>query len=650
MVYTLGPQPSALLPMGFLKLTSLWLLALIPPLVVLYFLKLKRQKLAVPSLVLWKQVLNDNRVNSPFQRFKRNILLWLQLALLLLLILAAMEPFLRGGPSASDRLPILIDRSASMAAVDDKGKSRLDLAKEAAKKLITGMNPDEEVALIAFGKSAKQLADFTSNKRVLLNALDEIAIEDTPSDVTDALRMADAMARSTAFTRVLMISDGNFPEKIDFELPFKLDYQRLPAAGGNMGITALNARRIPGSGDGGSPGAGGGWMVFVNVQATEDAKGAATVELVQDGVVRGTERIAPIPGAGQRVIFNLATDRHTSIEVRLRPDGFDSLSSDNTAYLELSPPRPLYVYVPKSLGAYRSALKAVGDIQLDPPEAGGEASRDEYDLIVTDKAEDAGLPKDTTYRTALHVGHVPTELATLITTKQESTAVIDWRRTHPLLEHVELSEVVLLDQARRTEGTKEEDLENLHYEVIAHGRHGPLILQKREGQRMSYILLFHTDRSTLPYRVGFPIMLSNLVRQSMQDAGLLEVAGDRTGVLPPLLLTAGGSFDVEGPAEFKRKEKADDRGMLSGVPAPRVGQYVVKSGGTERKLGVSLLSSGETLLQSVEKITFAEGAVAATTAPAETNRSLWWLFALLALGFLVVEWWFFQRKPGGFTR
>ena len=631
--------------MGFLKLTSLWLLALIPPLVVLYFLKLKRQKLAVPSLVLWKQVLNDNRVNSPFQRFKRNILLWLQLALLLLLILAAMEPYLRGGPSASDRLPILIDRSASMAAVDDKGKSRLDLAKEAAKKLITGMNPDEEVALIAFGKSAQQLADFTSNKRVLLAALDEITIEDTPSDVTDALRMADAMARSTQFTRVLMISDGNFPQKIDFELPFKLDYQKLPAAGANMAITALNARRIPGAGDGSA----GGWMVFINVQATDDAKGAATVEFVQDGVTRGTKRIVPIPGSGERVIFNLATDRHTSIEVRLQPDGFDSLSADNAAFLELSTPRPLLVYVPKSLASYRSALKAVGDIQLFPPDAGGEASRDEYDLVITDKAEDPAL-KDAAYRTALHVGHVPTDLSPLLAMKAASTVVIDWRRTHPLLEHVELSEVVLLDQAQRTQGAKEEDLENLHYEVIAHGRHGPLILQKREGQRMSYFLLFHTDRSTLPYRVGFPIMLSNLVRQSMQDAGLLEVAGDRTGVLPPVQLTAGGSYEVEGPHDFKRSEKADDRGVLSGVPAPRVGQYVVKSSGAERKLGVSLLSSSESLLQSVETIAFAEGAVAANTAPAETNRSLWWLLAMLALGFLVVEWWFFQRKPGGFTR
>ena len=77
--------------MGFFAANFAWLALLIPPLVLLYFLKLKRPRLAIPSLVLWRQVLTDQRVNSPFQKFKRHILLWLQLLLLVLLILAAMQ-------------------------------------------------------------------------------------------------------------------------------------------------------------------------------------------------------------------------------------------------------------------------------------------------------------------------------------------------------------------------------------------------------------------------------------------------------------------------------------------------------------------------------------------------------------------------------
>ena len=104
--------------------------AAVPLLVLLYFLKLKRPQHQIPSLVLWRQVLDDYRVNSPFQRFKRNLLLLLQLLLLVLLVLAAMQPFWSGAEERASRLPVLIDCSASMAAVGEPGgTSRFELAR-----------------------------------------------------------------------------------------------------------------------------------------------------------------------------------------------------------------------------------------------------------------------------------------------------------------------------------------------------------------------------------------------------------------------------------------------------------------------------------------------------------------------------------------
>ena len=81
--------------MSFTALSSAWLFALLVPLIIFYFLKLKRPRQIISSLVLWRQVLSDQRVNSPFQKFKRNLLLLLQILLLTLLALAAMQPFLR---------------------------------------------------------------------------------------------------------------------------------------------------------------------------------------------------------------------------------------------------------------------------------------------------------------------------------------------------------------------------------------------------------------------------------------------------------------------------------------------------------------------------------------------------------------------------
>ena len=73
------------------------ILGALPPLVVLlYFLKLRRQPLEVPSTYLWHRTLEDLHVNSLWQRLRQNLLLFLQLLLLLLAILTCLRPSWRG--------------------------------------------------------------------------------------------------------------------------------------------------------------------------------------------------------------------------------------------------------------------------------------------------------------------------------------------------------------------------------------------------------------------------------------------------------------------------------------------------------------------------------------------------------------------------
>ena len=66
------------------------IVALVPPAIVaLYFLKLKRQPLEVPSTYLWKKSIEDLHVNSLWQRLRQNLLLFLQLLLVALAMLGA---------------------------------------------------------------------------------------------------------------------------------------------------------------------------------------------------------------------------------------------------------------------------------------------------------------------------------------------------------------------------------------------------------------------------------------------------------------------------------------------------------------------------------------------------------------------------------
>src|ERR687889_2620973 len=109
----------------------------IPALLVLYFLKLRRREMPVSSTILWKKAIQDLQVNAPFQKLRRNLLLFLQMLLLLLLALALSRPVTNYTPGAGTTSVILIDRSASMAAVEPalKGKTRLDEAKRRGRGL-----------------------------------------------------------------------------------------------------------------------------------------------------------------------------------------------------------------------------------------------------------------------------------------------------------------------------------------------------------------------------------------------------------------------------------------------------------------------------------------------------------------------------------
>ncbi|HEX6985774.1 MAG TPA: BatA and WFA domain-containing protein [Planctomycetaceae bacterium] len=620
---------------GFSWLSGLWLLAVAAPIVLFYFLKLRRPRAEVPSLALWRQVMNDQRVNSPFQKFKRNLLLLFQLLLLLAVTLAAAQPFVRGDAANADYVPVLIDHSASMAALDRPGgRSRLDEAKAEVRQLIDDLLPGQRLSIIAVGSTAQRVTDFTDNKRLLHTAVDGIEPLPVESRLEDGLRVTQALARTVPVETVLFFSDGNVPPEIPFELPFQLNYRRLPAGGANLGITAFNARRAgPES-----------WEVFARVEASqaEPAAGVstATLEIKLGNEVLASERVSLPAKGNDRYAVRIDTDRAATVTATLVPDGFDSLASDNAASLDLPVPRPLTVYCPEELDSYRHALTAIENLVVYPN--GGDAGPSSYDLVVSDKASDL----DAEAPVAMYVGVIPPDLAELVTVKTSLAELVDWRRSEPLLQHVQLAEVQTSDEPQTAEGVRNEDFEERGYEVLAFGRSGPLLLKKSTPKRIEYFFLFHTDRSTLPYRIGFPILVSNLVQETLRGADLLEVRAGRTGVLDPIPVEPNAEYAVTNPAGETVSVRAGEAGQLSGVPAPAVGRYVVKRGGrTVATVGASLTSPPETGMAVVETLQFKEVEVAADEGQLPSDKPLWRYFAFAGFGLLLAEWWLFQRRP-----
>ena len=615
---------------AFSALSSAWLFALLVPLVAFYFLKLKRPRVELPSLVLWRQVLRDQRVNSPFQKFKPHLLLLLQILILALLVLAAMQPFLRREASRAQRLPVLLDISASMGAVGrDGGDSRLDEARKRLRERIDALLPEQQMCLIVFGQSARRLTPFTNNRRELRAALDALTVEDVASDLEEALRMVQALGRLEAFDKVLLFSDGNFPARANFELPFEIDFQKSTPAGSNHGIVAANARRA----------AGGKWQLFVQLAGAAQAESASgALELVQQDTVIARQEVVLARGSNPRLVFDLAGGAAATLTARLRLNGFDALAADNAAWLTLPATRPLAVFVPENLAGYRHALGALEQITLFPQL--GLTPPAAFDLVITDRETDLALPA----RVRCSIGLLPPEVRALTTIEPRNAQAIDWRRDSPLLQHVSLRDVIFMDQPTRTGEATDDALARLGYEILIHGEHGPLALERR-GETHELHLLFHTDRSTLPYRVGFPIFVSNLVQAAWQQAGLAEARALATGILPPLAASADRAFRLEGPGGIRREVRSDAAGQLTGLPAPVAGEYTLtRDDGSVQRLGASVLSPAETSLAAVERIEFNDQLSVTAAAPQKSDRSLWWGLALAGFVVLLVEWWWFQHR------
>src|SRR5437764_531245 len=127
--------------MSFFNPLLLLLLAPMGGLIVLmYILKLRRRDVVVSSTYLWRQVIRDVQANAPFQKLRKNLLMFLQILAVALIVFALARPFWKGAGIGGRSVVIVVDTSASMMATD-VGRSRLDEAKREAHTVVDNMKP-----------------------------------------------------------------------------------------------------------------------------------------------------------------------------------------------------------------------------------------------------------------------------------------------------------------------------------------------------------------------------------------------------------------------------------------------------------------------------------------------------------------------------
>ncbi|MFM2090848.1 MAG: hypothetical protein RLZZ127_1337 [Planctomycetota bacterium] len=222
------------------------LLALAVPLI-LHLVRPRPRRLRVATLPFFL-ALRAHESDAPWlRRLKRLLAILCSLLLVGLPAFALARPVLAPGAGAVSGVVVLVDRSASMGAVDADGASRLDHARRLLRQRLAALPAAVPVAVVAHDAAAEILCAPTPDRRAVERALDEVRVRPIaggPEAADAARRFAARLARPLAPAAIWDASDRPATAATVAGVDLVPVAAALPAPR-NAGITAADLRRRP---------------------------------------------------------------------------------------------------------------------------------------------------------------------------------------------------------------------------------------------------------------------------------------------------------------------------------------------------------------------------------------------------------------------
>ncbi len=667
--------------MGFLAPAALALAATIPIIIAMYLLKLRRTEQAVSSVYLWRRMVRDVEANAPWQKLRRNLLLFVQILFLAALVLALARPFTWTQGVSGQAAILILDVSASMAATD-VAPSRLGAARAQAQRLVDGLADEVRVTVIAAGDGAQVLAASSLDRRQVRVAISRAGstggaqVGAASSDLTAALELASAIAARQPDTEIIVFSDGRvtLPERLaiqeDEYILGHVRYMPLGLRGDNQAISLLSLQA-----------AGGGLTAFAQVTNYGSAPAQRRLALYTDGQLVSAYDLEVAPGAQQVVVADDLPAETRVLEARL--DGEDILSLDDQAWavyrraepvavtlvtegnlfletaLALFPHLQVTTAKPQDFEEWAAGLEGrkVGRLEATPssPPIFQSSSLPSSSLTILDAyvpitatLPSGNLlfiapPRSTRFFSVTGMVEQPVPRA-VPATGGDGTA------GDPLLMHVNLAEVSVLEAVRLP-------LPSWARPVIAGdsvagdiaGDTTPLLFVGESGAQRVAVLAFDLRRSDLPLQVAFPLLLANLVGWLAPGGGTMPAQVAPGAAVPLTLPPEVESVRVTYP-DGSTARLAVQGGQAILADTRQLGVYQVEWG-SDASAGVTafavdLFSPSESNVQPVANLPLVgtgEGGEKSGNAPQQARREWWRPLAWAALALLTVEWFVYQR-------
>lgn len=631
------------LPFDALAPHGLFLLLGLVPLVLLYILKVRRERLRVPSTWLWASARRDLLARSPFQKLIPQVPLFLQAAALVFLALALSRISGRSEKLIGDSVAIVIDTSASMAAVDGQGRTRIDLAREAAKGAVASLLPGSRAMLIEAGREARVVASLDEEKRRLREAIDNLRFADIEGDLGAGVALANERLRQEGGTRrIVVITDGALAKGDSLahsSLP--LDIVKVGEPVTNVGIVRIDVR---GGRDPVSKVEQVQIFAMLSSFADRPREVFVTARLENTDYVLASRRLLLPPN--ERLPIELAFrsapgDIGKGLIVEISPK--DAFPNDDIAYARIPSGRrmPVVLIGERSSPFVERALQSDPDIDLYRArlgDLGGDTIPPDALLVL-----EGSCPPPHADGVAFLVLNPPEGpcLGATIGKVEERPAITSWAAHDPRLRFLTLDDLHI---ARASLLQAESPAQEL-----VRTKEGAIVVDASSQGRDVTLVGFDVGESDWPLKASFVLFVRNIAEQARSRRALGISSSLRAGEpvrlhLPP----SAGSVRVEGPEGFVAEASVKDG--LAVIPGPRrAGLYHVSHRGRREGsavVAVNLVSSRESDLRE-RPIEAPQGEVSMTEGSRipERHTDWTWVFALMALGFLIADVLWLTRKP-----
>lgn len=597
-------------------LALLWL-GITVPVVLLYFLKMRRQKVRFSSTWLWHKSINDLRVNAPFQRLRKSLLLILQLLLIALGAVALSHPIARSSPPAHKRWVFMIDRSVSMQ-MKDVAPSRLAKAKETAKQVLRECGPSDEVMVVAFSGRAQVMTPMTASRSAVEAAIDRVEPSDASTRAQEAYHIAASAVEGAKQREIVVFSDGGF-EPIQGSEDVPLRFIPIGAKPKNAGITAMDVRK-PQKAD--EP-----WTVFVQVDLHHEKEQEVPLELYVNGELKGVRPLKIAPDAGAGTIFEVSKPEPEVVQAKIAWE--DDLDADNRAWHVVRQEKTKILVVTPGSFFLEKAVAQVRDSEAFKASELAEQSLGDYGVVVLDGIMPESLPEGR----YLVFGAVPPWEGIQAGPKAELPGVMDWNRRHPVTRLLELSEIAIKEAPRLTlPGFATPIVETADF---------PLVFAWEKGRTRAVVVTFKVQESDWPWKPSFPLFVSNAFDWLRAESKAQPKPGE-----PLRIRLEGEETELEVATPGGRRDKLageKDSDVVFG-DTDRVGLYVVTRGKESRPVALNLYDPHETRGAVATELRLGQGKVARAATVTAPMTPLWRWLAAGVLLLLALEWFVYHRR------